>query len=175
MASRERAMTRASMKLLAIDPGSVNTGYALFEDDKLVDAGRLHASQTWTPVERIHALIADMRKLIADTGPGTIVIEITSGKVQARHGGGGAGLAIYGVAVGALWATCLQHAAQVEAVLENVWTCGVPKRSRQMAVAAAYPQYRASQLVDRGGDIADAIGLGLWYMQRTRLRGGTQR
>lgn len=155
------------MKLLALDPGSIRTGYAIFRDGVLVDAGHLRAPKDWTLVERIYALVADLRKLIDETKPGMMLIEITSGKVQARHGGGGAGLAIYGVAVGALWATCMQL-GNVEAVLENVWTGGVPKTKRQRAIAAEFPRYRAIASKDSGGDIADAIGLGMWYLSRWR-------
>lgn len=88
-----------------------------------------------------------------------------------RHHGRGAGLAVYGCGVGAI-ATEAEHWAEandaaVEAILENDWTRGVPKNTRQIAIANLYQEYRIGN--DPGGDIADAIGMAVWWLRRRVL------
>ena len=139
--------------------------------------GRLAAN------DRIESMLADLFDLVLELHPQAIVIEDTSGKVSRRHGGAGAGLAVYGKAVGAVWRTAVDmsvadarnriamgllaatgEAAAVVMVPENEWTGGIGKRRRAMRIAAEFPGYRIEQ--DPGGDAADAIGLGRWWLAR---------
>jgi hypothetical protein len=121
----------------------------------------------------------DLRQLLNEFEPGTVLIEITSGKVgHNRHKGSGAGLAVYGMAVGYLWAVIdcwlrrlpaeQQKNTEIVLVKENDWTRGVPKADRIAAVAAEFPAYDTAQ--DPGGDLADAIALGQWYLREYRAR-----
>jgi hypothetical protein len=95
------------------------------------------------------------------------VIEDTSGKVGARHGaGGGAGLSIYGKAVGYVWGSLRGSEALATAdvlmVPENEWTRGKPKAKRIAGVMMLHRGlYDAT--MDPGGDAADAVGLGDWW------------
>jgi hypothetical protein len=105
-----------------------------------------------------------------------VVIEITSGKVARRargKGHNGAGLSVYGMAVGYLWRECVAALGEsVSTVEENVWTAGVPKDRRARHIATLFPAYRRAK--DPGGDVADAIGLGRWYLQRLGTPAGVQ-
>lgn len=166
-------------KLLCIDPSSTRTGYAVFElpaPAALLDAGYLTPSPRNIPaIERIFAMQNDLRELIHEVKPRRMVIEITSGHVGRRHQGHGAGLAVYGMAVGVLLAECraatvINVNVPVTTVEENDWTLGVPKKRRQVQVAMMFPQYREAMSRDDGADVADAIGLGLWWFDRGRLR-----
>ena len=162
------------MKILAIDPSSTKTGFALFDDNEtLIDAGTLRPNKTTDAAEhRIAAMCSDLEVLLKVNTPDIVVIEWTSGKVgRNRHKGSGAGLAVYGIAVGAIWRTAAAWAArqatrQVITIYENEWTAGVPKRQRGELVKRMVPRLDLSK--DSGGDISDAIGLGCWYIRRRK-------
>jgi hypothetical protein len=181
---------RVSEKIFSLDPGSKQTGWAVlsYPEQQLLDAGLLLPERTRdTPAARLTAMKQDLLALLTLHKPAAIVVEWTSGKVIAgRHGGGGAGLPIYGVAVGALWQVCEQWAAEmrqaggtcaVVLVPENEWTQGRPKQRRQIGGRAAlsrvdlierrFPEYIPAQ--DPGGDVADAIGVNLWYQRKRRM------
>jgi hypothetical protein len=156
--------------VLALDPSSTCVGYALLRAaDVLVECGRLTpAKARATPAHRIPTIGQELAALLAATTPTEVVIEITSGKVAGHaraRGHNGAGLGVYGMAVGYLWRECVAAVGEsVATVEENVWTAGVPKNRRARYIATLFPVYRTAN--DPGGDIADAIGLGRWYLQR---------
>ena len=169
--------------ILGPDVASLVTGYAFVSDERparLMDCGTLRM-QGDDPMQRIDTLICDVTGLIADCphALSTVAVEVTTGKVSKRHGGGGAGLAVYGMAVGAVyaWLRCMsvsvpnRYSYEVMAVRENVWTKGVPKHKRMKALAAEFPPYR--EALDSGkdnkGDIGDAIGVAL-YAQAELIR-----
>ncbi len=181
-----------SERVFSLDPGSKQTGWAVLDtDEHLLDAGLLLPDRTRDDAgERLEAMMRDLVRLLVQHQPAVIVIEWTSGKVNTnRHKGGGAGLAIYGVAVGALWATCLEWAeisrtagrpCQVVRLPENEWTAGRPKQRRSIGGRAAvsrvdliehrFPQQYIPEK-DPGGDVADAIGVNLWYQHKQKLLG----
>jgi hypothetical protein len=161
------------MKVLALDPSSTCVGYALLAGDKtLLAAGVIKPDKASAPsYERICSLRRDLRTLLDELEPDTILVEWTKGKVgHRRHLGQGAGLAVYGAGVGAIaaeadnWGQRRQPPVPVVAVLENDWTRGVPKDVRRKVIEQQYTQYKSA--MDPGGDMADAIGLaGFWLQQ----------
>lgn len=163
------------MRVLGIDPSSTRTGYAILtglEPEGLVEAGYLAPRRTRdAPLNRIDAMAEDLAQLIAECRPQAIIVEITSGKVNKRHGGGGAGLGVHGMATGMLLQTSRLHTqnlpqpAEVITVAENDWTDGKPKAWRNGLLATLYPAYASRLGQDRGGDIGDAIGLARWWMR----------
>ena len=103
--------------------------------------------------------------------PLELVIEIPSGRVTTRHGGGGLGLAKYGFAVGALYqALEMLWGDQVHAVDEN-WTGSRSKETRQKIAYKQYPPLK--RIKDPGMDISDAVSLAVWWAQigRKKKRG----
>jgi hypothetical protein len=177
------------VKLLALDPSSTRTGYAVFEmfhdapsGAALIDAGYLQPPKREAPaIERIAEMVVDLRELMHELMPRNIVIEIPSGHVGNRHLGRGAGLSIYGLAVGALWSAARApiggqgRRIEVLTLEENAWTRGVQKNKRQMAVAMEFPQYREVISKDGGADVADAIGLGRFAIERMKIEAGAVR
>jgi len=161
--------------ILSLDPGSVRSGYAVMEPpEKLLEAGLLLPDKRTAASEfRIASMCRDLWGLLNKWQPGTVVIEWVSGKVNPRrHKGGGQGLQVHGAATGALWETAEQwrreHTeSEVVLVPENTWTHGVPKVDRQVAVADLFPAYSIDQ--DCGADVADGIGLALWYLREQKL------
>lgn len=159
------------MKIIAFDPSSSVCGYAIIETIgmKVIEAGMLKPARRTDPAnDRIRAMVRDAAELIAEQDPELIVIEDTSGKVARRHGtGGGAGLAIYGKAIGWLASTCDRiRPGKVRMVLENEWTGGVSKARRFLHVQAAAPGMNFES--DKGGDARDAVGVGLYVARQIR-------
>lgn len=167
------------MKIIAVDPSSTRTGYAVMQPPgKVIEGGYLTPRRCRDePIVRATAMGRELRDLIAGEHPHDVVVEVTSGKVQARHRGGGAGLAVYGMAVGLILGAalygqvcCPKHWG-THWVYENEWTQGRPKDARRERLRIEYPQYAAAFAADSGGDLADAIGLGLWWFGERRKKG----
>lgn len=162
--------------VLSIDPGSKRTGWAvLTQREQLLQAGLLTGDKGIDHAEfRITAMCRGLHELLEEWQPETVLIEWSSGHVgRRRHKGGGAGLATYGIAIGGLWQVAVAWArsceppAQVRCIEENLWTNRVPKEDRVVAVAQRFREYRIED--DPGGDIADAIGLGLWWIRELTI------
>jgi hypothetical protein len=51
------------------------------------------------------------------------------------------------------------------------WTGGVTKEKRARLIAMEFPRYAAAMGLDSGGDVADAIGIALWWMGQQKLKG----
>jgi len=162
------------MKIIAIDPGSKVAGYAVFNDNKLIDAGLLKPYKTRLPNDaRILSICFEVEKLLDEHKPKVVVLEWTTGKVgRNRHKGGGSGLAIYGIAIGAIWivARLRDGVALPETVLiDESWTKGVKKKKRLEDLELTCPAYKRK--LDPGGDMGDAICLGEYYLKECRILG----
>ena len=158
---------------LSLDPSSTRTGYALWDGDQLCEAGVLAPARTRDAVlDRIASIKHELSSLLdAERGLSIVVMEIPSGRIGRGSRGGATGhLALYGMAVGAVWMLCRSRGVPVACATEREWTRGVPARRRQAIVAASVPGYQSSS--DGGRDVSDAIGLGRWWMSEVKLRGG---
>lgn len=186
------------MMLLSLDPASTITGYAVFDGptpDNLVESGRLvsDAKQPLLPVsteeprpewlavwyqEQVPAaysrtlhLIRMVDDLISEIQPTEIVIEVSSGRAgTGSKRGAKSSLAIYGMAVGAIWEACCRRRTIVVPVTERLWTAGQgDKATRQIEITLCCRD-RYNPIKDPGADAADAIGLGLWWLGRRRIQ-----
>lgn len=161
------------IKVMALDPSSTRTGYCFMRiDESIIEAGVLTPDKrNAPPAYRIETMCRDLAGLLERIEPDVIVIEWTGGKVgRRRHKGGGAGLAVYGIAVGALWRTVVVKSPTktVELIEANEWTRGVPKEKRITFIRRLFKEYDPSK--DPGGDVADAIGLVAYYINKRKLR-----
>jgi Holliday junction resolvasome RuvABC endonuclease subunit len=167
--------------IFSLDPGSIRSGFSVMKPpDQLIEAALLLPDKKAMGSEfRINTMCQDLWQLLDKHQPTIIIVEWTSGKLnQRRHRGSGQGLGVHGAAKGALWREAIawrrslpaeqQIGVKVIVVRENDWTNGVPKLNRQAAIAVLFPQYRVEQ--DSGGDIADAIGLAVWYLKEQLVR-----
>ena len=155
--------------LLSLDPSSTCTGYAVFDGpDKLVDGGLLNPSERLSPLQRITDMCQELDDIASDFSIDRCVIEITTGKVSTRHKGSGAGLGIYGFAVGVIYERARSlFDGKIDAIRENVWTAGTKKHNRQLAATMRFPGYDPDK--DKGMDLSDAIALGIWWYDRQFL------
>ena len=150
------------MKILAIDPGSNTTGYAVIDMAlNLLDAGLIRPDKTrldaWTRIEQISA---EVGRLIREYEPSRVILEVPGG--QSGHGKRSThSLIIYGAAVGAAYGVALAMGVPIVTADTGEWTRGRSKEARQAEVIARFPKYQPKR--DPGLDTSDAIALGLWY------------
>lgn len=165
--------------ILAIDPSSKRCGYAVLRDlsqGGLVDGGLLVPRPTDLPVlDRVRQFGVDLREILEEFPPASldaIVFEVSlSAHGHARDRGASAFLGVYGLAVG-----YLLHAVEalannlelVQTVDATVWTKKIPKQKRTKVVADYYGGTYDGR-GDPGGDVADAIGVGRWWMLEHRV------
>mgnify|MGYP007100106880 CR=1 FL=1 len=167
----------SNQRLIAIDPSSTRIGWALF-DGTLVDAGFTRPGRTKDGyIERVRSMVDDLCGIVERHEPNVAVIEVPSGKAARGSRPGMAGTqAIYGLAVGAVWQSMLLVVPSnargghgvVETTTEREWTRSVPKAARARTLPLEYPQLDWS--ADGGLDMADAIGIGLWWIGQQPLR-----
>jgi len=115
----------------------------------------------------------DLEALLREYDPHDVVIEVPSGKRGKGSQAGATGhLAIYGVAVGAVRRTIAVAApnARVTSVDERTWTRGRSQRERVALAVASVSTY--DRAADPGADVADAIGLGLWWLDNAAVATG---
>lgn len=154
------------MRLIALDPSSTCTGWAVFEPiENLLACGKITFPKKLL-VKRLFELRLAVENLISEHGVLRSVVEIPSPRVW--NSGNGYGLVSYGMAVGVVLASCWRAGLEVHTVTEDVWTARQPKRKRLMLVNSLYSQqYRLHS--DKGLDISDAIALGNWFLAKDRL------
>lgn len=185
-------MSRAG-GLLALDPSSTTTGYAVLRLDLpagtsagevVVEAGLIRPEHRRAGFqERSFSLAAQAVALMRVWRPSAMVVEVPSGKVgSGARRGAGVSLMAYAYAagemVGALtWAMAhdpgesgYAPAETVDRVDDRTWTNGRPKPERLAVLRSVFPAYAAAAEDDGGGDAGDAILLGLWW--RGRYLGG---
>ena len=137
------------MLVLGIDPSSTRTGYAVLASDGRIHAvGVLAGRSADDALARIRAVSDDIRGVIEEHTPDVIVLEVPSGKVGRRHGGGGAGLPVYGMAVGYILAVVeqaveLHRDVTVETVQENRWSASIRKIQRTAVLCSEFPDFAA--------------------------------
>lgn len=164
--------------ILSIDPSSSKTGYAAFENVKhLAECGVLVADRADSSRERRRSMVKRVVELCHEFDPSAVVIEVPDGKVHRWQQGHNMGaLSIYGMAVGAIvqavdeW--CEQREAGERSVIEakvNTWTGGSKKAHRAVAARSLFPDHYDPDK-DAGGDIADAVMLGVWYLDESVMR-----
>jgi Holliday junction resolvasome RuvABC endonuclease subunit len=164
--------------ILSIDPSSSKTGYAAFDDVKhIAECGVLVADRADSSRERRRSMVKRVVELCDEFDPDAVVIEVPDGKVHAwgqKHNMGV--LSIYGMAVGAIVQAVDDWFEQrdmgdrgvVEAKV-NAWTGGSKKSHRAVAARSLFPDHYDPDK-DAGGDIADAVMLGVWYLDESVMR-----
>lgn len=171
--------------VLAIDPSSTCTGYALatgLDPAELIEAGRIQASDRrvdgkdavgdWlnrkelASMRRILSIIPDLDDVVNRYHPTQIVVETPSGKcgTGSKHGAKGS-LTTYGMAAGVIVHACMRWCPWTFPVTERQWTSrSGGKESRQLAIKLLYPnQYDPKR--DPGGDVSDAVSLLRWWIE----------
>jgi Holliday junction resolvasome RuvABC endonuclease subunit len=156
--------------LLCLDVSSSCTGWAAFHaagphHERPYSFDRIRPLAKLPSVQRIDRQVAKLREIVRMCEPALVVMEWSSGKTHGRIARA-SGLAVLGQAQGAVRQLLADLNVPVVTVPENEWTKGSPKRKRAENVRFLVPNYRIED--DPGFDIADAIGLGLYYKAKQR-------
>jgi Holliday junction resolvasome RuvABC endonuclease subunit len=157
------------MRILSLDPSSSAIGWAMMSGppDRLL-AFHLIRSGSSNSVTRIDRMTRDLLAVANEHTPDVVVMEWATGKVhrRVRAQSAGAGLATLGQAQGSYRAALMADGFDVRTVTDGEWTCGVSKDARADRVAFEWADYRAWRPKDHGLDVADAIGLGAFWLRR---------
>ncbi len=162
--------------VLAIDPSSKCCGFAFGTPRgmgvNIRFTGKIQPKKRLIANDRIREMCQHFQNITNYYDPALIVIESPSGKVHGRFGKTKVpALAIYGMAVGAIWATCLYsrniHPDRVHLVNANEWTAGKSKDDRRIRANALWKPYSVKK--DPGGDISDAICLLDWFCRHMEI------
>lgn len=161
-------------RVISLDTSSSCTGAAVFEcgggpSPRLIHAARLQAKPKNRPAyERIDQIVDQALALVETYHVDLAINETTTGKTSSRHSGHGAGLAIYGVAVGAVRQAMKARLGKQKVidVLENDWTQRTTKLDRWYYCKASYPSFAGVWKADDGDyDASDAAYLFYWCEQ----------
>ena len=160
------------MRLLAVDPSSTCTGWAVLDGARprdYVDAGRIRLSGELT--DRILSLRKGLHDVIQRHKPRHVVIEIPNVKQHGRIPGRAQGQAIYGCAVGVAAGLCFARlgAAHVSLVSASEWTGRTSKAHRVDVMSRIYRAYHWGKRPQAHNDVADALALGGWWFARQRM------
>lgn len=149
--------------LLAVDPSTTCTGWAVFADGELIEFGKLKPSPSkckdW--MERVDRICGALEQIIVEHGINVAVIEepVPFGKGNPKPLFGG-----FGRQYQTLHRCLTGH---VHPITVPRWTHGVPKKRRAARIEAEYTEYSPEE--DKGMDIADAIGIGVWFIENHGL------
>lgn len=158
------------MRLIAIDPSSTTTGWAVFHDGSLLAFGAVKrhkdAADPWIgSLEMAGQLVRPLKDYLPDKA----IIEIPRvvGKMP------GSSVTTYAAAVGMVYATACHHVGMlgVSIVSPAEWMRHTTrdKKARQRQVAAQFGRYDPA--TDRGMDVSDAIAIGQWFIAEQAVRG----
>jgi hypothetical protein len=164
------------MRLLSLDPSSSCIGYAIFDDRRLAEMGRLTPDKSAGGVlSHTLSLRRQLLEILTEQEPDIILAEAMIEKQYTRDPRRTTSLAPCGWAMGVIYGTCLTVAGfrpiekprcTVAAVGNQQWTRGSSsrdhKRERKVLTKAQYPQYDPD--IDPDGDICDAIMLANWWL-----------
>lgn len=161
--------------ILALDPSSTCTGWALLADaTTLVEWGLLRVpAKVKPPPLRARGMAQQCIEVADRVRPAVVVVEYPNSHVQARHGGHGAGLAVYGAVVGYVCGSLRRSGYEVREI-DVAWKSRTPKARIHAIVQAEFEDYDPAEDTS-SGDGADAIALGAWFLREeaaVRLRGG---
>ena len=176
-------MTDQPLQILAIDPSSTRTGYAMMAEAgpvlQVLGAGYVCPGKPTAPyLQRVEDMAKGVLDLIncADLGdPDRVIVEVPSGHVHGRiRDRQPQGLSVYGFGAGAIWWQLRRKLGdRVIGIDQNTWTRGTLKKARQASVMAHWPQYQSILAKDSGADAADAISLGAWWLHEQKVRSAT--
>lgn len=168
-----------TIRLLGVDPSSTRTGWVIMTGPtEIVDATICRPlGAKAPPLERAISMAGEVVGITRNMRVTHVVIETPAlhahGHVLPRAQGHG--LAVYGMAVGII-AYAVRMAIgwrNMTAVPADEWTPPrTSKKRRQVMIAAEFPQYREIMEAgkDPGGDVADAIGLCLWWFGQQQIK-----
>lgn len=152
------------MKVLALDLSTKNTGWAVFENKKLIDSGCIAATST-NVLNRINKITEELRVIYDKYTPDNIIVEEVLPE-DVKHNQQAFKALMYMQASIALEFN--KNGKKLEFYTPSEWRkkCGIrtgPGVTRDMAKAADIKFVKDNYNLDVNDDIADAICIGYAY------------
>jgi hypothetical protein len=149
------------MAMLALDTSSQAIGWATMDHEgKLMDWGLITRSNP-DVMKRIDWMADQVRTLVAIHQPSLVVMEIAGKGVSNPRTA--RGLPTLCHAQGAVREAIRRMVRSIVVVSGADWTGKIPKDIRAAQVREARPEIAGTR--DPGDDIADAVGIGLWWLK----------
>jgi hypothetical protein len=180
-------MTAGNGLVLALDPSSSATGWAIFQNGTLLECGVFTVPGHWDSWRRTTYLARNLAVWVRQTqtklGPfQAVLVEVASNYRHAKRAVKSSrfslgGLMTLGHSQGFQIGILETLEVPWEPVLESDWTGGIPKTLRAIRMSSVYPIYQDffHQNKDPGLDAADAVGLGDWWYQKMKWEQKCQR
>ena len=152
------------MKILALDQASNRSGWAIFENSKLVSYGMIDASNQNDIGKRLYKIRQSVEKLILDNNIDKVILEdIYLDKVQINNV---STFKILAEVFGVLYELCIELDKEVDAVLAGTWksTLGIKGKTRAEQKKNAQQYVKKKYNLDILQDITDAICIGEHYI-----------
>lgn len=180
-ADRDRSGGEAVRRILSIDPGMTNTGYAVLDGpDFVVEAGLLQPDALADPIDRLRSMVKDARELVRTHDIMEVVVETP---MDAMYGNFSprslVSLPWYGIAIGAFVFGIT--GVPVVTVSASTWGRHYPrgakgtkeyrdKAARVELVSTLYPKIKMPTSRSKAAGMVDAILIGRWWMFERHAR-----
>lgn len=157
---------------MSLDPGTKRTGWAYWQDDRLVEWGLITAKDISTTGWWLRSQLMSHRVMVQAMkfDPAVVLSEFP----QEMNGGRGAVALASGAVrklaafVGMVEGRLSTQDIRLEVVEPMTWKGQLPKDITVKRVRRDYPQVPA----DLYSDVYDAIGIGRWRIRQERKRSG---
>jgi hypothetical protein len=154
--------------LLAVDPGTQVSGWAVFEDEKLRDSGViLPCGESWT--ERGDIVVAELDRISGEHDVNNVVIEEPqqySGGSKKARGAKGSDSILKLFALAHMIRTVLWRRGVFSTMVKpTTWKGQVPKH-----ITRSRMERRWKRTFGELDDETDAVGLGTWWLEKRGRR-----
>ena len=152
------------MRVMGIDQSTSITGYSLFDDNKLIDYGRMEAPKKMVPVERINWMKESLSEYIDKNNIDFVVLEET---FLATFKGKAMGIPTYAMLnrnLGTIENMVFNKDIPYVIVYPKTWKAALKIKGRARAEQKANTMLRVFEIFEKRTteDEADAIGLGAY-------------
>lgn len=156
--------------VLALDVSSTAAGLAVIHvsesGPEIVKLAIVRPPGNWVAPRRIDRIADEIERIAGEIGPvSAVVMEFTDGakwKSKARGKSWSHSVIPLAAAQAAVRQVLRSVSDDIETVSSTIWTRGKSKEYRAKLISTVFESYRDVQGEDKGLDIADAIGIGLW-------------
>lgn len=153
------------MRLLALDQASNISGWAIFEDNKLIEYGKIDASNYDDVGTRLHLIRTSVQKIIIDYNIDKVVLEDIY--LDNIHINNVKTFKVLSEVFGVIYELCVELNKPVVAVLAGTWksTLGIKGKTRPEQKKNAQQYILDKYNLKIIQDIVDAICIGEHYIK----------
>lgn len=155
--------------ILALDPSSTCTGYSVFDNEKLIEAGLIKPNKSGLkPIDRMYQMAQEVSSLVAEYKAKIelVLIELPPPTQGKRRSNPGVQHQAFGMCMYVLMSHGLPRVHQIHPA---TWTKCRSKEVWAPIIRAKYPRLGYGG-TDSGADAAAAVGMTDWWLMIGRYR-----